>query len=92
MLKRSALALIGVCLLAASAAAQGKPTKPEDCAKLEVAKRSECARALGQTGDNVRSNKSGETRAGERAGAVKELNKSEKPKGSTPAKGKEGKS
>jgi hypothetical protein len=74
MLKPIALAAAVLCLLAGSALAQGKPTKPEDCAKLEGAKRSECARAIGQEKENLRTNKSGETRAGERAGAVQELN------------------
>jgi hypothetical protein len=62
-------------LAAAPALAQGKPgMKPEDCARPENAQRSDCARMLGKSGENARTNKGGETRAGDRAGAVKELN------------------
>jgi hypothetical protein len=75
-MRRAALAFAALLTLAAAPAfAQGKPTpKPEDCARPENAQRSDCARMLGKSGENVRTNKGGELRAGERAGAVKELN------------------
>lgn len=45
-----------------------------DCAKPDNAKRSECAKATGQSRENERTNKGGAATGADRSGGVQELN------------------
>ena len=62
-------------------AAEAKNDKAVDCAKPENAKRSECAKAVGQTRENERSNKGATTTGADRSGAVQDMNAAREKKG-----------
>lgn len=74
---RSDFAIVGAValLLSAGGPAQAQQgAKALDCAKPDNAKRSECAKAPGQSRENERANKGGAVTGADRSGGVQELN------------------
>lgn len=81
---RKSLPAIGLALAIALLTphfAAAQQTKGIDCAKAENAKRSECAKALGQSRENDRTNKGATTTGAGRSGAVQDLNSARDKKG-----------
>jgi hypothetical protein len=83
MTRKSATAIglaLAIALLVPHFAA-AQQVKGIDCAKAENAKRSECAKALGQTKENERTNKGAAATGADRSGAVQDLNAGREKKG-----------
>lgn len=74
-------AALWLALAAFSFEAAAGPNKAVDCAKAENAKRSECAKALGQTRENERTNKGAAAKGTDRSGAVQDMNTAREKKG-----------
>jgi hypothetical protein len=76
----AAAVALGLAMFAPLPAGAQK-AKGIDCAKAENAKHSECAKALGQTKENTRTNKGAAATGADRSGAVQDLNTGREKKG-----------
>ncbi len=65
---------VALLLSASCPALAQQGAKALDCAKPDNAKRSECAKATGQSRENERANKGGAVTGADRSGGVQELN------------------
>lgn len=76
----AAAVAFGIAAMVPQAANAANPNAV-DCAKAENVKRSECAKAVGQSRQNERTNKGGATTGADRSGTVQDLNAEREKKG-----------